>query len=203
MAELIDKVEQIINIYARITGRKNVIPAHTDLKDTYQWRYITSFISKYESLDVDWDTIIEIAKNVIIYAQKNNMLKNGLWILTRNDAIEMCCETIKKTSSDINSEIGSIKRSYAFLSKNDFNFGNHKKGCFPRIVEWYNSGMISLSYILWSKSCTNALLDLDESDRSMLPSIKIMGLKRVEMMSNNNLMCKIRLIMKNDFSELV
>lgn len=200
MCEIQDKVKEIVSIYKAMTGR-SAIPKNTPIEKSYQWRYIQKFLNNME--DVNWETVKKIIYFAIEYAkehQNRTMLSRGLWILTKNDIVDIAYKKALEEYNSKTQEINRIKESYKFAKNNNFDFLSCKvDGGFPNIILWYEQGYISDTYIAMSESCRKTILELDKTDLAMLPSRESLSKRRIKCLIDNSMKKLIKNIMREDY----
>jgi hypothetical protein len=204
MCEIQAKAQEIISIYKAMTGR-NAIPKNTPIEKTYQWRYIQKFLSNMD--DIDWETTKKIAYFAIEYAKENQgstIWSRGLWILTKNNIIEIAYEKAKDEYDHKVSELKRLKSSYSFAKNNSFDFSTCKvEGGFPNIVLWYEQSQISDTYIAMSESCKQTIRELDKEDLAMLPSREALSKRRVKCLIDKKMNNIVKSIMKEDYINIL
>lgn len=197
-----DRILEVIKIYSRLTG-KNIIPKDTHYKRTYQYRYAYKFCERMK--DVPWETVKKIIYHAAKYAgehKNTTMWTRGLWILTKSNILDIVIERVKKQESTQDNELVKLSENRKFLEKNNFELNSGPEGGFPNIVRWFNDGKICLTYIAMSESCARAMLNLDNSDKSMLPTSKEISLRRIKCMTDKDLNKKIKNILNSDYIKL-
>lgn len=198
-----DKIHDIIKIFVRASGRKNILPKDTDPMDTYQWRYAARFVDRMEQMQVPWDIMIQIIYMIIEHVKEYRSLwLKGLWILTRKDIVDISYAKIEKRMRSKGSILDVLKRNYEFAEGHNFAFSDKpNQHAYPNIVSWYNANYISYNYIALSESCNTAMRELDYEERRRLP-IKKITMQRVLLNSDNEFKRKAKEIMCRDFIKL-
>ncbi|MBD3407221.1 MAG: hypothetical protein GF411_13965 [Candidatus Lokiarchaeota archaeon] len=198
-----DKIREVIKIFVRASGRSNILPANTDPKDTYQWRYAARFVDRMDQTQVSWDVMEQIIYLIVDHVKEHKSLwSKGLWILTRKDIIDISYNKINKSLLSKHSILDVLKRNYEFAEEHNFEFSaKPNKFGYPNLISWYNANYINHNYIALSESCNRAMCELDNSDRRRLP-IKNITMQRILLTSDNEFKRKAKEIMPKDFINL-
>ena len=198
-----ENIKEIIKLYGALTGR-NVIPKGTDPKRTYQYRYAAKFLKNMEG--VPWETIQKIVYYAVEYAkesEKASVWTRGLWILTKSNIIDIAHKKAKEEGEQKELDLNKVIKSKEFAAQHNYEFSRSEKdGGFPNLVIWYDSGRISLTYLSMSESCKKALLELDKTDKRMLPSQKEITKRRIRCMMDTEYRGQLKDILEDDYIKL-
>ena len=200
-----DGAKEIVELYKSMTGR-DLVPANTDFKRTYQYRYVVKFLKNMNEHNVAWDVVKNIACYAIQYAKENkgtSIWTRGLWVLTKSDIVDIACKKAQSESNRKNTDLEKVVKSKKFVQDNNFDFLRATEGAFPNIVMWYEQGKISLTYLAMSESCKNAYENLKSDDRTALPSQQEIVSRRLKCMLNSKYKKELQRALGNDYIKLI
>jgi len=175
-------------------------PQHTDPKKTYKWRYIVNFIERLDELEASNDATIRIIDAIAKYADKNKQSYKGLSLLTSDFILQVCCENVEKIGDSQETLLLRIEKDAGLVCSGDLLA--HEGHGLPNIVKWYMQRLISDAYLALSRRCYEAMIALDDLERSMLPNGKELIRARMEMFKDAKLKHKIKLIMGDDWRSM-
>lgn len=160
-------------------GRYIKFPKCKDKTKTYQFRWTKSFADKcYNDLGLDNATIKRFVYDIVVYAKQNRVLDRGTQILTMDNIIDICYNSIQSNQEEEDSLISELSRCHDFLQEQE----NDKdilvrilsepvsEGGYTNLVYWCELGYLTPTYLALSMTCQRALKLLPKSERSDLPS---------------------------------
>lgn len=161
------------------TGRFIKFPKCRDKTKTYQFRWVKTFVDKcYNDLGLDNKTIKRFVYDIVLYAKQNRVLDRGTQILTMNNIIDICYNSIQSNQEEEASLISELNRCHDFLSNKENNkdilvrnlIEPVSEGGYTNLVYWYELGYLTPTYLALSMTCQRALKQLPKSERSDLPT---------------------------------
>lgn len=185
-----DIADHVLRIYFKLTKQK--LPAKTDKKKTYHWRYVTKFAKYIINNNISLGLVDQLIYYIV---QNSRKMKHRpkLSMLVHENTIDNAYKNILEEYDKEERELKLLQNQYKFVKKSNFDID---------IVQCFNQRRIGLTYLACSESCRKALNELDEIDRSMLPDFKDIAFKRIMCYSNTKLWHRIKSIMVDDFIKL-
>lgn len=173
-------------------------PKNTDPKKTYKWRYIIKFIQKVDELGMSANIMRRLIDEVAKYASKQSRKHKGLALLVNEQVLSMCCDNMADIDKQNIAIVDRIREHHNKVRGVDLLSKTHKNGL-PKIVKLYMQGEISELFLAISKKCHEAMMRLDKTERSMLPSGNELVLNRMELDGNLELKGKVKEVMEDDW----
>lgn len=190
-------------------GRRLSFPKNTDIRKTYQWRYVTAISKKFMEWDFDNETSMKVLQLAISHSHNAGTLQKGLTAILQNNIIDICLKELKIESDSDSRLIGSLKSMNSWFSrklgdKDYFRMllEREDEDALCNFTNWYQSSLLSPLYISLSKSCMAALSVLTgnyEMERELLPTNACLYLLRSEFTLNKNNVSSARDIFAHDW----
>jgi hypothetical protein len=147
-------------------------PKADSIVNTYPYRTFNAFVNKCKSDHLENDQILEMVRIIVKYMYKHRLMKKGVGILSSIDIISICVNELKSHINKSNDIIKLMIESNNFLNKQSdkMKFLSKKvnKNGLSNLTFLRCKGILPDIFICCSKSCMNAYLKLDMSDRSMM-----------------------------------
>ena len=199
----IDEVLEVFNYYrsAMISVGINIkLPQNTEITKTYAYRSIVKFIEKMKEWGLTSDVYGGLIKHIVLYAKKKQLLNKGIMILQMESTLQICHDYLKSEIDKNSALLYEVRKSKEFLTNNTPKVLLHKqnKKGYSNIIKWLKSGDLSVNYIAISKACRQAINNLDDIDRDMLPSDFKLLKSRIKILSDKEIRNKLMEIMGSD-----
>lgn len=191
-------------------GYRLTFPAKTDPVKTYQWRYTSALVKKFDEWNFDDETaqrFIDIAAN---YAKEINAVRKGLAIFHQGNILSVCYERLKGDQSQSSQVLESLSHIHNWLAtkigdkdpvecllqRADMSFCN--------LTKWYQASRISALYLACSKKCNRALIRLNQisaEERQLFPSTPKLYLLRHDFLRDRNNIISAKSVLQGDWRE--
>lgn len=154
-------------------GRGFEWPQAKDLRNTYQYRYFSAFLTKCREKDLDLEVAKEVVKSLVSYAKSKKILNKGAALLARGDVVEICIKNIERDVREVDSFVDSLRTNHGNIKgdsvdeKKRFLLRKPHRHGMSNLVSMRLSGKLSDSYIAVSKPCMKAFLELDDKDEML------------------------------------
>ena len=192
-------------------GIRLQLPANTNPKKTYQWRYLKSIVSKFEEWKFDEDTSKHFIRIALKHCNNSGVLKKGLAALHQKNLLQICYNELKRQTASIDQSLESLNHIHRWLDKKSN--GNiiktllHRKYAdeYCNMTIWFNANKISKLYLALSKSCGIALhrlSKLDTEERCVLPKATSLYSIRTDFIDQLGSSDRVKKILGKDWREL-
>lgn len=203
-----DEVTTIYECYRRAmasVGYNIQLPSDTDPTKTYAFRAINKFIVQTKQWNLSHEITRALVREVVLYGKKKGLLKKGTALLNMKSVLQICHDYLTKQLANENALIVDVLRMKKFVDKNlinnnlmeTLNFRTKKDG-YSNLVQWYNSGDLTLSFIAISISCRKTLNLLPLDERILFPSDEKLLRYRIKILKDNSIKAKLANIMNDD-----
>lgn len=190
-------------------GKRVSFPEDTDPKKTYNWRYITNFVNKLDTYGLHESFYPQVITAVVEHAYRKNLLKRGIGVLLRTDLLELVIKKLEQDKRKDTQAYEQIKRSYQLVYDETEPEQMYSKTLLRRqsrngytnMVRWYLAGGITLDYVVVSRSARIALGSLSSIERSNFPDAKTLLRMRMQILSHEELIRKLRETLQEDLFE--
>jgi len=181
-------------------GIRIEFPKDTDPRKTYKWRYLEGFSNKIDEWAISDEAACRIIDSIVEYATQRKQLSRGLSLLVSEQALEIGLKSIDRSEASLAAIVDRLKRDYKLVMGAD-PMGKEYPRAMPNIVKWYMRGILSKTYLTFSKKCHEAMTRLDGIERDMLPSGKELILARMAALKNIKAKNMMKIAMADDWRE--
>lgn len=187
---------------ARNKGYKFNTNKNTNFERTYTYRYLKKF---YEKAIKEWKMDIEEIKCmipiIVSYAKNNKLLNKGASIFNMSQVIDICKSELENKCMNNDNILCKLHESYNKIKNlSIFELTNCKIGGYSKIYMLYDSGEIDDVCIALSKKCTNALSNINSSDRRVFPSGRDLLRIRARILMDSEMLEQISLLFGRDLN---
>jgi hypothetical protein len=192
-------------------GQKLALPANTDPRRTYQWRYASAIAKKFADWDFDEDDSRKFIDIAVRRAKEMGVMRKGLAILHQANMLTICYDILQEETkanarllSDLDATklwlqtaAGTRKLLPALLESRD--------GSLCNLVIWRRAHKMHDAYIALSKSCSQAISQLksrEPDQRRMLPTPTQLNAIRDRAQSDEPTLKQARKILDDDWRHL-
>ena len=190
-------------------GIKIAFPANTDPKKTYQWRYASGIVKKFNEWEFEEETAKMFIQIAVVQAKRKGIIKKGLAALHQNNILDMCYKIVinhNKEQISIIDSLESMKSVYdsKIGSKDSLEvlLNRASPRALANITQWYQSNMISDLFIALSKSCSKAVAKLNNTiDSQLLPKQTSLYMLRQDFITDEGNSQKALTIFRNDWRD--
>jgi len=159
-------------------GKKISFPNNTDPRKTYSWRYLSKFIDRYDQLELGDQVMTDVLGAMVTEAHNKKYIGCGVSLLNKVDIITVYHKTLETEIDIMKKQLANIKKSFDFLDQKEKELKQDKctllanrphKKSYTFLTRWYDSGFLSIEYIMVSKSCRQVLKNLGKDERLIFP----------------------------------
>lgn len=203
--------ERVLKAYAifkrtmRRYGKEVSFPNKTEPKKTYNWRYLTKFLEKFDELQMDDRYMPRIIHAIVHHAKSHHLLERGIAMLNRNDILKLSISQLERDLLQEKESIRLIRQSYDYVMSqstggklSDLLKTRINKNAYTNLTRWYKASLVSLGYIAVSRSCRKALSSLDDNEARAFPSFEELLRIRLLYVHNPNIVTNLREFMGAD-----
>lgn len=160
-------------------GRRVSWPKCKDLKKTYSFRAIQSFIIKCrEEFELDDRAMKLLVYDIAEYAKTNKLLDKGTQLLSMKIVVDICYHSLKSLIEHESLIVLELRHCHQFIldqlpDKNNLvrqMVEPMSEGGYSKLYYWYDVGHITPLYLALSRKCLKAIDQLSEHERSSMPS---------------------------------
>jgi len=174
------------------------MPANTDPKKTYQYRWVNAFLMRLSEWQITDDNLVKkMVYAVVRYAMEHKLLRMGASILSMQKVLAICYEDILKERKALVEFASELSSSHSFVLHECGNPVNVarltqklKLGGYSNVIYWMKMNKISVSYAALSSdvmSALNAVAKSDPGQRSEVQSNTELLKRRVHILANSTL----------------
>jgi hypothetical protein len=176
-------------------------PKNTDPRKTYKWRYLENFSNKIDNWNVSDDTITQLIDSMVAQAKKRGHINKGLALLTSDQILEDSLKIIENSDELDRLTVNRIKQECALIL--DLNLlAKNKHHGLPLIIRLYIQNKISDVLLALSQKCHNAMIQLDNIERAMLPNGKKLIMLRMNVNKNPRIRNELKNILQSDWRNI-
>lgn len=182
-------------------GKALKLPANTDPKKTYQWRYLSKLTETLEAMDLDDRLSRRYVELAVQYAAAHRLLAKGLAIFCQSNLQDVFFDRFQADMRNNRDAHGGLLRSATWVDSHggpgEFLRRQNTLG-YCNLVKWYQAGRVTELYLSLSRTAGRAMRRMSEDDRLALPTITRLYLVRNQFLTSLDNLERSREIMGGD-----
>lgn len=176
-------------------GMRITLPANTDWRSTYQYRFIECIAKKFLEWGFDEDTAKRFIVIAVGEAKRRGVLRKGLAVLHQSNMLDICYQILMSQQTHDTDQIKiltSMKKWFdEQIGDNDplrTLLHRRERSSLSNIVIWRQASKLSDLFLALSKVCGHAVVKLHDNpvESRLLPTTTSLYLLRLEFLSEVN-----------------